>query len=170
MNPLKSAAVIIGGLVAIAGSVVAVLMGSDVLTPEAKGVVGLVAGIILAVLGGAQVIVRQLQGEDPEHPAEPLRWAGGKGNGAAAVALALGAALALSACAGGQLHPDAAPYVEPLVLACPAECAAVADDCGEWASDLDGERAKWGGLLCVVWTAACPGLCAEAGEHVGGNP
>jgi hypothetical protein len=141
------------------------VLGIAVLLCIAGIIVCVVAGIIApdALLGLAPTVLAYLT-TAPKAPKAP------KVPPAAALVLTLGASLALSACAGGQLHPDAVPYVEPLVIACPAECAAVADDCGEWASDLDGERAKWGVLLCVVWTAACPGLCAEAGEHVGGNP
>jgi hypothetical protein len=102
VNPIKVGAVIVGGLKFTVGGVLAALIGSDVLSPEAKAVVGLIAAILLAVVGGADVIIRQLQGSNPDRPEPALKWTGRPGGGAGAplCILVAGAAIlaALGAC------------------------------------------------------------------------
>lgn len=89
----------------------------------------------------------------------------------AAVALALGATLALGACAGGQLAPEAVPYVAPVVSACPLVCDAAGDECADQAAALaDESERRWASLGCAVGRSACLTGCEEAASRVGSAP
>ncbi len=140
VSPLKSAAVVLGAVKVLVGSVAGILLASDLLSADAKAVVGLVVGVLLAVTGAADVVVRQLQGEDPAHPAEPLRWSSPPETpaspppskplgpaGSLALVACLGAALAAGGCGPAYIAPGTPAAVE-------SACARLPEPIADWAA------------------------------------